>query len=73
MNDNISIKDYFTNRYCIKYNYASRLFQFNEQSDQLVLNDKLRLVISLDSLDSLDNQYQTARFRTSSLYFLIVR
>lgn len=67
-----SIKNYFTNRYCIKYNNVQQLFRFDEQFDQIDISGKLRVVVSIEALNSLTNRYKQEVYRSFPMYFLIV-
>ncbi|CAF1417025.1 unnamed protein product [Rotaria sp. Silwood1] len=68
---NISIKHYFINRYCIKYNGIKQPFRFNEQSGQIDISGKLRIVVSIDALDSLTHRYNGYIYNSFPLYFQI--
>jgi len=70
--EDLSIKNYFINRHCIRYGDIQQPFRFNEQPGQIDLSGKLRIVVSIDSLNSLTNRYQGKTYRTFPLYFLIV-
>ena len=67
-----SIKNYFVNRDCIKYIDNQQLFQFNEQSGQIDLTGKLRIIVSIDALNYLTDRYQSKTFTNFSIYFFIV-
>ncbi|CAF2564594.1 unnamed protein product [Rotaria sp. Silwood2] len=68
----ISIKNYFVNRYCIKYSGIQQPFRFNEQFGQIDISGKLRIVVSIDALDSFTNRYNEYRYRSFPLNFQIV-
>jgi hypothetical protein len=70
--EDLSIKNYFINRHCIRYGDVQQPFRFNEQPGQIDLSGKLRIVVSIDSLNSLTNRYEGNTYRSFSLYFLIV-
>ncbi len=72
MTKDISIRNYFANRYCIKYGDSQQLFRFDEQPGQIDISGKLRIVISLDALNSLTNRYKEKSYRNFPLHFLIV-
>ncbi|CAF3980527.1 unnamed protein product [Rotaria sordida] len=67
----ISIKNYFINRYCIKYSGIQQPFRFNEQSGQIDISGKLRIVVSINALDSLTNRYKEYIYRSFHLYYQI--
>jgi hypothetical protein len=69
---NLSIKNYFVNRQCIKYVHVQQLFRFDEQPGQIDISGKLRIVVSIDALNSLTHRYKGKTYRTFPLYFLIV-
>ena len=67
-----SLKNYFVNRRCIKYDDVQQLLRFDEPTDQLDYSRKLPLVVSIDSLDSLRNRYDEMSYRSLPFYYLIV-
>lgn len=69
---NLSIKNYFVNRQCIKYVDVQQPFRFDEQPGQIDISGKLRIVVSIDALNSLTHRYKGKTYRTFPLYFLIV-
>jgi hypothetical protein len=70
--NDLSLKNYFTNRHCIKYSGNQQLFRFNEQSGQIDISGKLRIIVSINALNSLTNRDKEKRYKSFSLYFLIV-
>jgi hypothetical protein len=70
--EDLSIKNYFINRHCIRYGDIQQPFRFNEQPGQIDLSGKLRIIVSIDSLNSLTNRYEGKTYRSFPLYFLIV-
>ncbi len=68
----ISIKSYFANRYCIKYGDNQQPFRFDERPGRIDISGKLRIVVSIDALNSLTNRYKEKKYRNFPLYFLLV-
>jgi len=72
MTKDISVRNYFANRYCIKYGDSRQPFRFDEQPGRIDISGKLRIVVSLDALNSLTNRYKGKTYRNFPLHFLIV-
>jgi hypothetical protein len=72
MTEDISFKSYFANRYCIKYGDTQQPFRFDEQPGQTDTSGRLRIVVSIDALNSLTNRYKEKTYKDFPLYFLIV-
>jgi hypothetical protein len=54
----ISIRNYFINRHCIKYSDIQQLFRFDEQPGPIDISGKLRIVVSINALNSLTDRYK---------------
>ena len=65
-----SIKTYFLNRHCIKYSDIQKPFQFNGKSGQIDIGGKLRLVVSINALNSLTDRFRQETYTGFPLYFL---
>ena len=67
-----SLKSYFANRHCIRYNHAPQLLRFDELPGRVDSSGRLRLVVSLDSLSPLPNRDPRTAIQGFSFYFLMV-
>jgi len=72
MTKDISIRNYFTNRSCIKYGDVQQSFRFDEQPGPIDISGKLRIIVSIDALNSLTHRYKEKIYKIFPLYFLIV-
>ena len=68
----VLLKTYFANRHCIKYSDIQKPFRFGEQPGQIDTSGKLRIVVSINALNSLTNRYQEKIYRSFPLQFLVV-
>ena len=68
----LSIKNYFIDRYCIKYSDTQRRFRFDGQSGQIDIDGKLHVVVSSVLLNNFSNQYEREVYNRIPLYFLTV-
>lgn len=66
------LRDYFTNRPCIRYNHAAQLLRFDEQRGLVDSSGRLRLVVSLDALGSAIDEDSRVVHDRFPFYFLLV-
>lgn len=73
INSNLSIKNYFLHRHCITYTGVEQSFQFDDRRGIIDISNKLRIIVSINALNSLTDRYQGKSDRSFPLYILIVR
>jgi len=70
---NSSIRNYFLHRHCIKYTGSEQTFEFDNRQGIIDITNKLRIVVSINALNSLTDRYRGKFDRSFPLYILIVR
>ena len=70
--NDLPIKTYFLDRYCIKHSDTEQRFRFDGQFGPIDVHGKLHVIVSSDALHSFTKRYRDQTYNRIPLYFLTV-